>query len=130
MQIEGTEGLKEWKGEYDFAIDGGAASTIALRSAHGQLPVGAIVVGGLIEVDTILGSGGAATVAVQSEAAGDLLAAANFNAAPWSTVGRKSIIPAFTGATSVKTTALRSPSIVIAAAALNAGKFRVVLFYR
>ena len=114
-QMESTRDLKVAKGEYDFAVDGGAISTIIL--------------GGFIEVDTILASGGAATVAVNSEAAGDLLAAAAFGGVPWSTINRKSITPAFTGATSVKTTVRRQLAITIAAAALTGGKFRVVVFY-
>lgn len=132
--MEGTHRVKRARGEYDFAVDGGAVSTIVLRadvadSIGGNIPNGAVILGGYIEVDTILASGGAATVAVNAEAAGDLLAAAAFNGAPWSTTGRKSIIPAFTGATTVKTTAARNVAIAIAGAALTAGKFRVVVEY-
>jgi hypothetical protein len=61
-----------------------------------------VIEGGFIDVQTILASVGAPTGALQAEPAGDLQAAAAFNGAPWSTVGRKSIIPAFTGATTVK----------------------------
>jgi hypothetical protein len=50
--------------------------------------------------------------------------------APWSTTGRKSVIPVFTGASTVKTTVARALSIAVAVQALTAGKFRVVLFYR
>jgi hypothetical protein len=128
--IEGTRAVKTYVGEYDFAVDGGAISTIVLRSVDGPLPNGAVIEGGYIEVDTIPTSGGAATVAAQAEAAGDLQAAAAISGAPWSSTGRKSIVPAFTGATVVKTTAARSPAIVVAAFALTAGKFRVVLIYR
>lgn len=127
--MEGQPGLKEAKGEYDFAVDGGAISTIQLRSDD-TIPPGAIIEGGYIEVDTVPTSGGAATISAGSEAAGDLQAAAAISGAPWSTVGRKSITPAFTGATTVKTTAARTLAIAIAAAALTAGKFRVVVFYR
>lgn len=133
--IEGTTGFKEASGEYDFVVDGGAVSTITLRSAGGAslgntLPAGSVVTGGYIEVDTALTSGGSATVAVSVESAGDLQAAAAFSGAPWSTTGRKSVTPAFTGATGVKTTVARSVTITIATAALTAGKFRVVLYYR
>lgn len=131
--IEGTQALKTYSGEYDFAVDGGAVSTIVLRASpgsQGPLPAGAIIEGGFIEVDTALTSGGAPTVAVQSEAAGDIQAAAAISGAPWSSTGRKSVVPAFTGATVVKTTAQRSPAMVIATATLTGGKFRVVLFYR
>ncbi|MFC3986797.1 hypothetical protein [Streptosporangium jomthongense] len=133
--IEGTRGLKEARGEYDFAVDGGAVSTITLRSAPGDsngndIPAGSVIVGGYIEVDTAVTSGGSATVGVNSEGAGDLLAATAVSGAPWSTTGRKAITPVFTAGTSVKTTARRNLAIAIATAALTAGKFRVVVFYR
>ena len=133
-QMEQTRDLKVAKGEYDFAVDGGAVSTIILRASSddelgNDIPPNAVILGGYIEVDTILASAGAPTVAVNSEGAGDLLAAAAFGGAPWSTLGRKSILPVFTGATSVKTTVRRQLAITIAAAALTGGKFRVVLLY-
>lgn len=128
--MSGTRDLKGWKGEYDFATDGGAVSTITLRSNDGAIPAGSYIIGGFIEVDTALTSGGAATVAVNSEGAGDLLAAAAVSGAPWSSTGRKAVIPVFTAATIVKTTVDRAITIAIATAALTAGKFRVILFYR
>lgn len=126
--IEGTGRLKTVRGEYDFAVDGGAVSTITLRGDN-SIPAGSYILGGFIEVDTALTSGGSATVAVSVEGAGDTLAAAAISGAPWSTTGRKSVIPAFTGATSLKTTVARSVTIAVAVAALTAGKFRVVLVY-
>jgi hypothetical protein len=128
--IEGTKSLKRWKGSYDFAVDGGAVGTIVLRSEDGQLPNGAVILGGFTKVTTPLTSGGAGTAALQAEAANDIINAAAVSGAPWSTAGRKSVIPAFTGATTVETTAARSPSMVIGTAALTAGKFDVELFYR
>jgi hypothetical protein len=132
--IEGTKELKVAVGEYDFAKDGGAISTIVLRCNGGdsfgpEIPAGSIIYGGHIEIDTALTSGGAATVGVNSEAAGDLLAPITVAGAPWSTTGRKSIIPAFTGVTTVKTTVSRTLAITIAAFVLTAGKFRVVVHY-
>jgi hypothetical protein len=131
--IEGTKELKVATGEYDFATDGGAISTIVLRCNGGsvgpELPAGSIIIGGHIEIDTALTSGGAATVGVNSEAAGDLLAPITVAGAPWSTTGRKSIIPAFTGVTTVKTTVSRTLAITISAFVLTAGKFRVVVHY-
>lgn len=133
--MPGTHTLKEATGEYDFAVDGGAASTITLRSAPGysvgnDIPIGAIIVGGFVEVDTALTSGGAATVAVNSEGAGDLVAAAAVSGAPWSTTGRKDIVPDNTGSTAVKTTVQRRIAMTVATAALTAGKARVVVYYR
>ncbi len=116
------------RGRYDFAVDGGVAGDIDL-TADTQIPAGAVILGGFIEVDTALNSGGSATVALKVEGAADLLAATAYGSSPWSTTGRKSIIPVFTGATTVKTTAARKLQATIATAALTAGAFDVVVFY-
>lgn len=123
--IEGTSVLKSWTGEYSFAIDGGAVSTIVLRSNDGPLPAGAIIYDGVLDITTSVASA-TGTMAFQAEAAGDLLAA---TAQAGLTAGRKSLVPV-SGATSVKTTVPRSPAIVIATAAFTAGVFRLHLFYR
>lgn len=135
--IEGTRGIKEARGEYDFAVDGGAVGTIVLRSAPGDsngndIPAGSVIIGGYIEVDTAVtsASGNTGTIAANSEGAGDLQAAAVTSGAPWSTTGRKAITPVFTVGTSVKATARRNLAITVAVAALTAGKFRVVVTYR
>lgn len=126
---EGTRGVKSWKGTYSFAKDGGAIGSINLRSDDGPLPKGAIVLAGYLDVTTIVTSGGAATVAVQVENAGDMVVAAAVSGAPWSATGVKDIVPDGTGSTAVKTTASRGPKIVVAAAALTAGVFNVILLY-
>lgn len=123
---EGTKLTKSWKGSYDFTKDGGAVSTITLRSDDGPLPAGAIVMGGVVDV-TVACLSATGTIALQAEAAADTLAAAAQAAL---TTGRKSIIPAFTGVTSLKTTVSRAPAMVIATAAFTAGAFDLILFYR
>lgn len=133
--MEGTRAVKTAVGEYDFAVDGGAVGTIVLRSAPGdsngnEIPAGSVILGGYIEVDTALTSGGAATVAVTAESAGDLQTATAISGDPWSSTGRKDVAPDMTGSATIKTTARRSLAITVAAAALTAGKFRVVVFYR
>jgi hypothetical protein len=135
--ISGATNLKTAQGEYDFAVDGGAISTITLRQGGGGtlpnlIPSGSIILGGYIEVDTLVtsASGNTGTISVNAEGAADLQAAVAVSGAPWSTTGRKSITPAFTGAASVKTTTNRSLAITVAVAALTAGKFRVVVYYR
>jgi hypothetical protein len=120
-------GTKWMRGRYDFAVDGGAISSITISAEN--IPANAIILGGVVEVDTAVTSGGAATLAVQVESAGDIVAAAVVSGAPWSTTGRKSVIPAFTGATTVKTTAARGIVVVIAAATLTAGQVDVLLAY-
>ena len=121
-------GLQVAVADYAFASEGGAVGTIALTGST-FIPSGAVILGGYLEVTTPPTSGGAATIAVQVEGAGDIIAAAAISGAPWSTAGRKSVVPVFTGATTVKTTAARDISIVVATAALTAGVFRVALVY-
>jgi hypothetical protein len=120
-------GIKIARGRWDFAVDGGAVSTIAITAE--KIPSGAVILGGFVEVDTALTGAANAEAAVKVEGAADTVASAVVTGAPWSTTGRKSVIPAFTGVTTLKTTAARDISIVIAVAALTAGAFDVVLFY-
>lgn len=120
--------VKVARGRYDFVVDGGAVGDIDLTNAA-QIPANAVILGGFVEVDTALTSGGSGTMAVKVEGAGDIVAAAAVSGAPWSTTGRKSVVPAFTGATTVKTTAARKIQATVATAALTAGAFDVVLFY-
>lgn len=124
--IGGTRALKVWTGSYDFAVDGGAVSTITLRSNDGPIPSGAIIVGGYVDVQTACASA-TGTMALQSEAANDIVAAVG--QANW-TLGRKDIVPDSTGSTAVKLTADRSPALVIGTAVFTAGKFDAVLMYR
>ena len=117
------------RGKYDFAVDGGAQSTIAITSGT-PIPSGSVILGGYVDITTTLTSGGAATIACQVNAANDILTAVAV--ASW-TAGRKNVLPspttgALTASTAVKTTAARDISIVIAAADLTAGVFNVVLY--
>lgn len=129
--IEGTtRTYKITRAVYDFATDGGGTGTITLRSAASDLsgnsvPSGAVVLGGYVDVSIAVVSA-TGTVALTLESAGDILAATGQAGL---TVGRKSIIPAFTGASTVKTTAVRSLTMTIATAALTAGQFTVTLLY-
>jgi len=129
--VEGvnSRGVKSFVSEYSFAVDGGAISTIPLTGA--SIPSGAVIIGGYVDVLTALTSGGAATIALQVEAANDIVTAVAV--ASW-TVGRKNILPAsttgaLTASTAVKTTAARDVSVVVAVAALTAGRFQVVVLY-
>lgn len=120
--------VKVVRGRYDFAVDGGAVGDIDL-TYDTQIPANAIILGGFVEVDTVPTSGGSATVAVKVEGAADIVAAAAISGAPWSTTGRKSVVPVFTGASTVKTTTARKIQATVATAALTAGVFDVVLFF-
>lgn len=128
--IPGTRLQKTWKGEYDFAVDAGAIGTIVLRSDDGPIPAGSYIESGVLDVLTLFTTGTAATAALTVEAANDIVSATIVSGAPYSTTGNKSIVPAGTGATAIKTTVERSPSIVIATGTVTAGKCRLILVYR
>lgn len=128
--IAGTRQPKSWQGEYDFAVDGGAVSTIVLRSNDGPIPNGSYVEDGILEIVTPFTTGTAAVAGLQVEAANDTVASTIVSGAPYSTGGLKSVIPVATGVTALKTTADRSPSIVIGTGAITAGKLRLILRYR
>ena len=123
---------KSARGLYDFAVDTGAIATVGLMPAVFRIPAGATIYGGWIEVHTQLTSGGAATIAVTCESAGDVVPAVAV--ASWTT-GRKQIVPGLTagaalGASAVvRTSAERDITATIAAFTLTAGKFSVILFY-
>lgn len=121
--------LRQARAVYDFATQGGAVGTIALTGALG-IPSGAIILGGVIDTTTAPTSlNSTATIAIQLNAANDLVTAAAVSGAPWSTTGRKALIPVFTAATMVKATAARDISAVVAVEALTAGHFDVWVVY-
>ncbi len=112
---------------YDFAVQGGAIAALPLTGS--ALPAKALVYGGFMEMITALTSGGAASAALSVEGANDLVVATLVSGAPWSTQGRKAIIPVFTAATIVKTTVARTPALTPSGFVLTAGKFNLFLFY-
>jgi hypothetical protein len=120
-------GMKWARADYSFAAQGGAIGTLDLLGSN-VIPLGAIILGGLVDI-SVAPTGASATIAITVEGANDIVTAAAVSGAPWSTTGRKSVIPVFTGATSVKTTAARTISAVIASGALTAGTFSVYLAY-
>lgn len=130
--IESTALVKTAEYEYDFAVDGGAVSTIVLRSvkssASTAIPNGSRVLRVALDVLTAL-SGGTSTGAIQIEAANDTVNQAATTGAPWSTTGIKAGIE-LGAATAVKTTAARNPSFVIGTAVLTQGKFRLIVEYQ
>ncbi len=120
-------GRLRWaRGDYDFAVDGGAVGDIVLAAA--AVPQGALVLSAYAEIETILASAGAPTAAIKVEAAADMQAAAAFNGAPWSTVGPKALTQTFATAPK-KTTANRDIVLTVAVAALTGGKFRIYVAY-
>lgn len=111
--------------KYDFAVDGGAVGAITLGAA---IPSGALVIGATARVTTAVTSGGAGTLALHVEGAGDIQAAAAVSGAPWSTTGFKALTKTFATAP-ILATAERNITATVATAALTAGVVEVLVFY-
>ena len=118
---------RTYKFTYDFAVNGGAVSTIVLSQADGPLPTNFVIQNASLDILTALTSGGAATAGLGTpQGAGDLVTATLISGAPWSSTGPKAtaVLLATVG-TWIKTTAGRSPAIVVGLFALTAGKFHL-----
>lgn len=125
----GTGGLdnqvKVAQHEYDFKKDGGAIGDITLRGT--AVPKGALILDGMIDVETALTSAGAATGALKQVGAGDILAAAG--KATFAANAILDIVPIGTAATAIRSTAKGKPVLTVAVADLTAGKFTVIQRY-
>lgn len=115
--------------QYDFTVLGGAVSSIPLTQVNGPLPNNFLIQNSCLDIVTGLTGGAGATGAVTSgQVANDLVVATIVAGAPFSTTGPKVNIPLLgTVATWIKTTAQRSPALVIAINAFTAGKFNLFI---
>lgn len=119
-------GRTKWAyGKYDFAVLGGAVSTITLTGD--TIPAGALITDCTLIVDTPPTSGGAATVALKVDDA-TLDAAVAISGAPYSTAGTKKVDHT-RAAAPVIPTAQGGITATVATAALTAGVFRVIVEY-
>lgn len=124
----GVGTLGNAKVTYDFAVDGGAVSTL-IPSNSPTLPIGSIILGGTIDITTTLTSGGAATIALGTSAGSSTTSLKAATAVASWTAGQLALVPVFTAATYVKLTAAGRPNVTIGAFALTAGKFDINLVY-
>lgn len=116
-----------------FVYDCGIAGNLPI-GAHGTgitIPADAIIVGGFVDVNTAFTGDANATLAIHVQAANDIISAAAVSGAPYSTIGRKAIVPKANTpeSTSVKTTAAREITGTVATAALLTGKLTGYLYY-
>lgn len=118
-----------------FVFDAGVEANRPI-GAHGTgvtLPAHAIVVGGFVDVNTKFDSDAtdAGTIAIHVQAANDIISAAAVSGAPYSTIGRKAIVPKANTpeSTSVKTTVAREITCTVAEEALLSGKLTGYLYY-
>lgn len=124
MDISGLEpSVKEFTFLYDFAKHGGAVSTITVGPK--LIPPQTIITQGIVRVVTACTSAGSATVALHLLTAEDILAATAV--ASLTLDALIDTVPVGTAATSLICTAHTQLSVVIATAALTAGKIAVTL---
>lgn len=119
---------------YDVAsVDssGVANSTVAAHGTGVTLPAHAIVVGGFFDVNTAFTSSASGELAIRVEGAGDIQAAAAVSGVPYSTIGRKAIVPKANTpeSTSIKTSAAKEITCTVSVGALTAGKLTGYLYY-
>jgi len=118
-----------------FVFDAGIAAnrTVAAHGTGVKIPANAIVTGGFVNVNTAFTSASAntGTIAISVEAANDIISAAAVSGAPYSTIGRKAIVPKSNTpeSTSVLATVEREITCTVAVAALLTGKLTGYLNY-
>lgn len=117
--------------EFDAGVVGNR--TIAAHGTGVILPANSVVVGGFVNVNTAFTSASTntGTIAISVEAANDILSAAAVSGAPYSTIGRKAIVPKASTpeSTSVLVTVAREITCTVAVAALLTGKLTGYLYY-
>lgn len=111
--------------EYDFDVHGGDIGTIEVGA--GRLPLGAIVLDGIVHVKTAVTSAGSATVAIHALTSEDLLAATAVASLTLNAL--LDVVPQGAAANALRITGNSGCSFVIATAALTAGVIAVALRY-
>jgi len=116
---------------YDCAI----AANLAI-AAHGLgviIPDGAFIMGGFVDVITKFDSDStdAGELAISVLGADDIIAATAVSGAPYSTTGKKAIVPKFNTpeSTGILTTSAKEITVTVSVEAMLTGKLHVVIFY-
>jgi hypothetical protein len=124
MINDGLEAGGRFNFLFDFAKHGGAVATILVGPK--LIPPETIITSGMIRVVTACTSGGSATVALHLSSSEDILGATAV--ASLTLDALLDSVPVGTAATSILCTAATQLSVVVAVAALTAGKIAVSLF--
>ncbi len=117
-----------------FKFDAGVAAnrTVAAHGTGVKIPANAIIVGGFFEVNTAFTStNSTATITISVASANDIQTAAAVSGAPFSTIGRKAIVPKANTpeSTSIKPTSEAEITCTVAVEALLTGKLTGYLQY-
>jgi hypothetical protein len=133
--VDGLGVLRVARFTFDTEAEDSAGADNTTVAAHGvgvTIPANAIVVGGFVDVNTPFGSADdTATIAIKVEGANDIISAAAVSGAPYSTIGRKAIVPKANTpeSTSVKATQAREITCTVAVQALEVGKLTGYLYF-
>jgi len=118
-----------------FEFDAGVVAnrTVAAHGTGVTIPANAIIVGGFVNVNTLFTSANAnnGTIAISVDGANDIISAAAVSGAPYSSIGRKAIIPKANTpeSTSVLASVAREITCTVAVSALLTGKLTGYLYY-
>ncbi len=113
---------------YDFTVQGGAQSALALTALNGVIPAKFVITNAFLDVISGFTGGAGSTAALAVESAGDLVAATIVAGAPFSTTGLKvTIALPGTLATWIKTTVARTPTLTFAVTNGTAGRFHLFI---
>lgn len=124
----GLAGVGNAKFTYDFAVDGGAISTITPTNSP-TIPLAAIVLGGVIDITTTL-TGAGASIALGFGSGAQIASLKGATAvASWAAGTTLVMIPIFTSATYYKLTAAARMTLTVSGGALTAGKMDVNIAY-
>lgn len=127
---DGLAVLRVARVTFDLAV--AANRTVGAHASTVIIPAQAIIVGGFMEVNTAVTGETNATLAVSVLNANDIQTATAVSGAPWSTTGRKAIVPKANTpeSTSIKIAATaKAITFTIATAALLTGKVTVYLYF-
>lgn len=118
---------KTAKATYDFTVVGGAIATIQLPGAD-IIPAGAIIKKVIVDNLTSFTSSGSATVAVTGGGV-TITTALAFGTAPLNTAPATGTLTLASSATAIKASSSAPIAVVIATAALTAGKMDIYIEY-
>jgi hypothetical protein len=130
--VSGAPGLGAVRcARFEFDLGVAANRTVGVHGTGVTIPANAIVMGGVTEVNTAVTGDTNATLAQHIQGANDIITAAAVAGAPWSTTGRKAIVPKINTpeTTGIKLTAAREITFTVGTAALLTGKITGYLIY-
>ena len=120
------DGVRTARARYDFAVDGGGAPGLITLAQSDEIPANAVMVGGILDFTTIIGSGGATNFSIGTSA-GSSASAILGATAKASCTGLVAIVPTY--AVPVRMTAAGTITCTTATTAASSGVCDIVVTY-